>query len=82
MKPATAPVIVAEKFQLAGLDTLRSRHVSIPRKLFFPTGDEVEDHLRNIRVVADDDKNGRRETAQLRVSARLPKPVPLFVVKI
>ena len=27
--------------------------------LFFPTGDEVVNHFRNIRVVADDDKNWR-----------------------
>ena len=42
-----------------------------------PAGDEVEHQLGDIRVVADDDEDRRRQPPRLRLGFGLPKPVLL-----
>ena len=76
LRPSPSSVIVAEEVELACLDTFQAVEV------FLPSGDEVEDHLGYVGVVADDDKDGRGQTTSAGVGVTLPSFESLFVVEI
>ena len=50
--------------------------------LLFPAGDEVEDQLGDIGVVADDDEHRRRDAAGAGLGVLLPQAVILLVVAV
>ena len=76
VQPAAVAVVVAEDGQLPGLDD------GLLADLLLPAGDVVEDQLRDVGVVADDDEHRRRDALGAGLGVLLPQAVILFVVAV